>query len=64
MSKITITNAAEMIERTVKHVGGGAHVIVPKAWSDSRVAVVRLEDEKTKIIKTACGVSDTLKAIK
>ena len=53
-----------MIERTVKHVGGGAHVIVPKAWSDSRVAVVRLEDEKTKIIKTACGVSDTLKAIK
>ena len=43
MSKITIPNAAEMIERTVKHVGGGAHVIVPKTWSDSRVAVVRLE---------------------
>ncbi|MCK5012741.1 MAG: DUF2080 family transposase-associated protein [Candidatus Omnitrophica bacterium] len=46
MSKITIPNAAEMIERTVKHVGNGAHVIVPKTWSDSRVAVVRLEDIK------------------
>ena len=44
VSKITIPNAAEMIERTVKHVGNGAHVIVPKTWSDSRVAVVRLED--------------------
>ena len=43
MSKITITNAAEMIERTVKPTGNGAHVSVPKTWSDSRVAVVRLE---------------------
>ncbi len=43
MSKITIPNAAEMIERTVKHVGNGAHVNVPRAWSDSRVAVVKLE---------------------
>jgi len=43
MSKITIPNAAEMIERTVKPTGNGAQVLVPKAWLDSRVAVVRLE---------------------
>ena len=43
MSKITIPDAAEMLERTVKRVGNGAHVTVPKTWSDSRVAVVRLE---------------------
>jgi len=43
MYKITIPNATEMIERTVKPVGNGAQVLVPKAWMDSRVAVVRLE---------------------
>ena len=44
MSEITIPNAAEMLERTVKPVGGGAQVHVPKTWLGCRVAVVRLED--------------------
>ena len=44
MSEITIPNAAEMIERTVKPVGGGAQVHVPKTWMGCRVAVVKLED--------------------
>lgn len=44
MSKITIPNATEMIERTVKPTGNGAQVLVPKAWMDRRVAVVKLED--------------------
>ena len=43
MSEITIPNAAEMIERTVKPVGGGAQVHVPKTWMSCRVAVVKLE---------------------
>lgn len=43
MSKITIQNAAEMIERTVKPTGNGAQVLVPKAWMNVRVAVVKLE---------------------
>ena len=44
MSEITIPNAAEMIERTVKPVGGGAQVHVPKTWMGCCVAVVKLED--------------------
>lgn len=43
-TEITFDDAIEMIERTVKHVGNGAHVLVPKSWSDSCVAVVRLEE--------------------
>ena len=43
MSKITIPNATEMLERTVKPVGGGAQVHVPKTWMGCRVAVVKLE---------------------
>ncbi|MCK5012942.1 MAG: DUF2080 family transposase-associated protein [Candidatus Omnitrophica bacterium] len=44
VSEITIPNAAEMIERTVKPVGGGAQVHVPKTWLGCRVAVVKLEE--------------------
>ena len=44
MTEITIPNAAEMLERTVKPVGGGAQVLVPKAWMGCHVAVVKLED--------------------
>lgn len=45
MSKITIPNAAEMIEKTVTPVGGGAQVHVPKTWLGCRVAVVKLESK-------------------
>ena len=44
MSEINIPNATEMLERTVKPVGGGAQVHVPKTWMGCRVAVVKLED--------------------
>ena len=44
MSEINIPNAAEMIEKIVKPVGGGAQVHVPKTWLGCRVAVVRLEE--------------------
>ena len=44
MSEITIPHAVEMLERTVKPVGGGAQVHVPKTWLGCRVAVVKLED--------------------
>ena len=43
-TEITFDDAIEMIERTVKPTGNGAQVLVPKAWMDSRVAVVRLEE--------------------
>ena len=44
--EITFDNAAEMLEKTVKPTGNGAQVLVPRAWMDSRVAVVRLEATK------------------
>jgi len=44
MSEITIHNATEMINRIVVPSGGSAHVIIPKKWIGSNVAVVRLED--------------------
>ena len=44
MSEINIPNATEMLERTVKPVGGGAQVHVPKTWMGCRVAVVKLEE--------------------
>jgi len=36
----------EALEKEAKPVGGGAHVLVPKAWLGEKVAVIRLEPQE------------------
>lgn len=35
----------ETLEKEAKPIGGGAHVLVPKAWMGETVAIVRLEHD-------------------
>jgi putative transposon-encoded protein len=47
IGNITIhVEAEEIIDGRVTRFGNGAHVLVPKAWTDSKVKIIRLKEEK------------------
>jgi putative transposon-encoded protein len=37
--------AEEIIDGRVTRFGNGAHVLVPKAWTGSKVKIIRLKEE-------------------